>query len=948
MDPVSAIASVIGIIGGIAKTYEIIDKIVGLPKAFDEVKKDLPLVQSILNDAQESLSGSELPAEQSQAIMAVIKPCSDKAKELQRIFDEVKAKFREDEDAKDWAVVRGVYRKAVRGIKAYRVEALMDEILKGLKKLALGQVFSSTIRKGLKAIETAIEELAKVEPSLADSEFDGPGTIHASQNVEHGATGQQNNSQGNNNTFNSGKYVTSGTGHTFNFVEYGSAMTKEEIIGSLFKVTYEDRKDRNEERVDGTCQWFINHQFFRAWQEKNGSAFLWVSADPGCGKSVLAKYLIDDVLPSACSPQSLICYFFFKEDFEDQRSPENALCCILHQIFFQRPDLLSAKIFKEFEQKKEEVFNSFSSLWGILLDVSLQLDSGQVVCVLDALDECNDSGRSVLAKALTELYRSEASRHNVKFLVTSRPYWNIRSGFQDLKSQHPSIHLNGDEDEAIASQISQEINMVIEFKTKRLCSNGSITQNESKLIQNKLLDPLLPNRTYLWVYLVFGEIQHGLRLTRNDLEQTISNLPNSVSQAYEKILSKARDVPRTRKLIHIVLAARQPLSLHQMAVAMAIDAQCRSYDELESELEPESRFREVIREMCGLLVVVRHSKIYFLHQTAREFLIGTVTSEPSSSTGLWQQSFAPMESHCILADACISVLLASGFSATKRYQYGIFQLYAEWYWPIHFREADIKMRDAISRALPLLTEAVMPFTRRFIATKEKVVRFTWTFSPLTVASYMGLVLLVEQILQTEKGFRPTRNGRSIKTALYLACQEGHVRVVELLLKPVSRLEVWTRKISLWPTFLTDKNPCGESPLMAAARGGHIACMKLLLGHGAKVDYGGIEGLTPLVSAAESGGQAAVQFLLDNGAKVNIDKQVLTALMGAASTGQEAIVRLLLQWGANADLQNKNGGTALIIAAWYGHEAVVRLLLEAGANVDLENDGALIKAVLEER
>ncbi|KAK7432962.1 hypothetical protein QQZ08_000433 [Neonectria magnoliae] len=217
MDPVGTIASVIGIVGAIAKTYETIDKIVGLPKAFNEVKKDLPLVRSILEDAKQSFVDPEPPDEQLQVILAAVSSCSDKATELKRIFDEVKERCKEDEHAKDWTVVRVVYRKALRGIKAQRVETLMNEILEGLKKLALSQAFKSTIRKDLKAIEAAIEELAKVEPSLVDSEFDSPGTIHASQRVEHGATGQQNNSQGNDNTFNSGKYVTSGTGHTFNF-----------------------------------------------------------------------------------------------------------------------------------------------------------------------------------------------------------------------------------------------------------------------------------------------------------------------------------------------------------------------------------------------------------------------------------------------------------------------------------------------------------------------------------------------------------------------------------------------------------------------------------------------------------------------------------------------------------------------------------------------------------
>ncbi len=53
---------------------------------------------------------------------------------------------------------------------------------------------------------------------------------------------------------------------------------------------YEDRKNRNPKRADGTCEWFTTHGLFQNWREEM-SAMLWVSADPGCGKSVLARYL---------------------------------------------------------------------------------------------------------------------------------------------------------------------------------------------------------------------------------------------------------------------------------------------------------------------------------------------------------------------------------------------------------------------------------------------------------------------------------------------------------------------------------------------------------------------------------------------------------------------------------------------------------------------------------
>ncbi|KAM5342918.1 hypothetical protein ACJ41O_013884 [Fusarium nematophilum] len=80
---------------------------------------------------------------------------------------------------------------------------------------------------------------------------------------------------------------------------------------------------------------------------------LWVSANPGCGKSVLAKYLVDSKLQTT-EPRTT-CYFFFKDDFEDQRSATSALSCILHQLFIQREDLFSNKIVKRLEAYKEHL-----------------------------------------------------------------------------------------------------------------------------------------------------------------------------------------------------------------------------------------------------------------------------------------------------------------------------------------------------------------------------------------------------------------------------------------------------------------------------------------------------------------------------------------------------------------------------------------------------------------
>ena len=108
---------------------------------------------------------------------------------------------------------------------------------------------------------------------------------------------------------------------------------------SIFSMTsYMDYKDRNPERVDGTCQWFLGHATFSRWLNAPNSALLWVSADPGTGKSVLAKALIDKDL--LATDTRTTCYFFFKDDADQQKSLENALAALLHQIFSKKPELL--------------------------------------------------------------------------------------------------------------------------------------------------------------------------------------------------------------------------------------------------------------------------------------------------------------------------------------------------------------------------------------------------------------------------------------------------------------------------------------------------------------------------------------------------------------------------------------------------------------------------------
>lgn len=211
MDPLSIAASVAGLLQAISAACATISKISNLPKAFEHVKKHLPLAQRTLEDIRVQLEHQSLTEAEQQTIAQIIQGCAVKAGILRQIFDTLEEKCKQDKDARSWDKVRGWYHEALRGIKGHRVESLMNDILEDLRNLGLYQVFRLATQEDVAEIKKALQDFSHVEPSLDDATVESGSVIHASQSVNTGGMGQQNNPSGGTNTFNSGYNISGGT-----------------------------------------------------------------------------------------------------------------------------------------------------------------------------------------------------------------------------------------------------------------------------------------------------------------------------------------------------------------------------------------------------------------------------------------------------------------------------------------------------------------------------------------------------------------------------------------------------------------------------------------------------------------------------------------------------------------------------------------------------------------
>jgi ankyrin repeat protein len=221
---------------------------------------------------------------------------------------------------------------------------------------------------------------------------------------------------------------------------------------------------------------------------------------------------------------------------------------------------------------------------------------------------------------------------------------------------------------------------------------------------------------------------------------------------------------------------------------------------------------------------------------------------------------------------------------------------------------------------------------------------------LHLAAAEGKVDVVDALL-TAKADIGIKDGRG-RLAVQLAAHADHPDVVRKLVDSggdlpdafaaatVGKADRLAALLKADATLIKARNDDGLTPLLVAAREGHVEAVRVLLDAGAPVtetddhaetrsQQAHSNGWTPLHLAAMAGRTAAAGLLLDRGADVNArgTRGRLTPLHYAAWGGHVKLVQLLLARKADRSIGDEQGRTPLDLAKERKHEAVVKVLVK---------------------
>jgi Cdc6-like AAA superfamily ATPase len=215
---------------------------------------------------------------------------------------------------------------------------------------------------------------------------------------------------------------------------FSNISTEKKIPYDIYSYPPYDRSSlvsRKDSQPSDTVSQIVAHQHYNSWFTANQSQILWLYGEPEIGKTMTAVDLTFWLEKEVSKPGTVIYFFCINSAQKKPVDAEGIVGGLIRLLQEMQPTCANHN------RKNVPAHNTFEALWEIFEKMLQNPECGEVYCILDGLDECEErSARNLLVK-FREIFLSKQTNRIFKLIITSRVYPTIA----EKLSPFPKIEL---------------------------------------------------------------------------------------------------------------------------------------------------------------------------------------------------------------------------------------------------------------------------------------------------------------------------------------------------------------------------------------------------------------------------------------------------------------------------------------------------------------------------
>jgi hypothetical protein len=370
-------------------------------------------------------------------------------------------------------------------------------------------------------------------------------------------------------------------------------------------------------------EWIFEHPDFTAWRKRDRNSVLWVSGEPGKGKTMLVMGIIHVLsqLKSDVNP-IYVSYFFCERADPRLNSATAVLRGLIYMMVMERPEVL-AHVEDKYNFAGRQLFedaNAFYALADIFKDI---ISDTQVVLVVDAIDECKE-GRSQLLELIDQTKYSSSSK--AKWVISSRNRPDNAGKRTESDVVNLDLNMNW---RYVSIAVETYLNKKLPVLANAKGYDGQTYHAVRECLQTRA------EETFLWVSAVCSALEST---SRRKALSVLKKLPVELRNTYQQMLDDVRsmhdaeDTGLCMRTLAAMASSRRPMRPVELAASAGLPSDCiKDHDSL----------TELIY-LCGSFLTIRGEAVYTTHSSARDFLATEVFGRGSNETSQNGGRFLPM------------------------------------------------------------------------------------------------------------------------------------------------------------------------------------------------------------------------------------------------------------------------------------------------------------------